>query len=365
VTGLDGIVREELARLARYEIPHPEGIRVRLDANESPFPLPPAVAADLGRRLGAVELHRYPDQEATALRQAVAGRLGVDGAQLVFGNGSDELITLVCAAFARPRGSTADGRARVAFPHPSFVVFRIAALAAGALPLEIPLDEGFQLGARAVDEGFARVRPNVVFFARPNNPTGTLFPRELVLSVAREFPDVLVISDEAYFDYCGDTLLGELAGLPNLAVMRTLSKIGMAGLRCGFLVAHPDVVTTLEKIRPPYNLSALDQVAARFLVEEHWELVRAGAAQVVAERERLAQALAGVPGVRVFPSRANFLCFRVGAAGDGQATATWKRLCERGVLIRSFDKPGPLAGCLRVTVGTRDENDAFLEAVEA
>jgi histidinol-phosphate aminotransferase len=366
VNDLKNIVREELARLARYEIPHPANIRIRLDANESPFALPAAAAEELGRRLARVEMHRYPDGEARALRAALARRVGVDARQLVLGNGSDELITLLCAAFARPRVGADDGKARIAYPWPSFVVFRIATLAAGAVPVEIPLDEEFQLHGRAVDAALqGDARPNVVFFARPNNPTGTMWSRDLVLSVAREFPDVLVVSDEAYFDYAGETLLGEVASLPNLVVMRTLSKIGMAALRCGFLVAHADVVRELEKIRPPYNIGALNQAAATWLVDEQWDLVRANVAQVVAERERLGARLAQVSGVKVFPSRANFLLFRVGRAGDGAATAAWQKLAGQGVLVRSFDKPGPLEGCLRVTVGTREENDAFLEALES
>jgi histidinol-phosphate aminotransferase len=362
VNHIQQIVREELHKLARYEIPHPQNIRVRLDANESPFALPEALARELGQRLAQTPLHRYPDGDARELRAALARRLGVDGSRLVLGNGSDELISLLAAAFARPR--LGEAKARIAYPWPSFVVFRIATLAAGAVPVEIPLDDEFQLSGRAVDAVFQDVRPNLIFFARPNNPTGTLWSRELVLSVAEEFPDVIVVSDEAYFDYCGETLLAEAAALPNLVVMRTLSKIGMAALRCGFLVGHPDVVRELEKIRPPYNLGALNQSAAAWLVGEHWDVVRQNVAQVVAERERLAAALAVRPGLEVFPSRANFLLVRAGTPGDGAGAALWQRLAERGVLVRNFDKPGPLQGCLRITVGTPDENHALLEALD-
>jgi histidinol-phosphate aminotransferase len=359
------IVRDELAKLARYEIPHPEHIRVRLDANESPYALPPELAAELGQVLAAVPLHRYPDGEATALRAAVARRTGVDGRELLLGNGSDELIALLCSAFARPRAGAPDGRARIAYPWPSFVVFRIATLAAGAAPLEIPLDVEFQLSARAINASFATIRPNLAFFALPNNPTGTLWSRQLVLDVAREFSDVLVVSDEAYFDYSGETLLDQVTALPNLVVMRTLSKIGMAALRCGYLVAHPSVVTELEKIRPPYNLGALNQAAATWLLDRHWDRLRGQIDAVRGERDRLAAALAGVPGVQVFPSRANFVLLRVGQAGDRAATAAWQRLASRGVLVRNFDRAGPLEGCLRVTVGTPAENAALLEAFGA
>ncbi len=360
---LSRIVREELGKLTRYEIPHPENIRVRLDANESPYGLPAELARALGERLARVELNRYPDGDARELRAVIARHAGVPAAQLVFGNGSDELIALVISAFARPRMNAPGERARIAYPWPSFVVYRIATAAAGAAPAEIALDDEFQLHGRAVDATFAAGRPNVAFFARPNNPTGTLWSRELIVRIAEEYPDVLVVSDEAYFDYAGETLLAEQAHLPNLVIMRTLSKIGLAALRVGYLIAHPSVVQELEKIRPPYNLGALNQAAATFLVGEHAAVLQQHIASVVSERERLSAALASVPGVKVFPSRANLLMLRVGTAGDGKASETWKMLAARGILVRNFDRPGPLSGCLRVTVGTVAENDAFLEAL--
>jgi histidinol-phosphate aminotransferase len=359
---LSRIVREELGKLARYEIPHPENIRVRLDANESPYPLPPELARALGERLARVDLNRYPDGDARELRAVIARHAGVPAAQLVFGNGSDELISLLISTFAQPR---APGEpARIAYPWPSFVVYRIATAAAGAASAEIALDDEFQLHDRAVDATFAQGKPpNVVFFARPNNPTGTLWSRELIVRVATEYPDVLVVSDEAYFDYAGETLLDAQASLPNLVIMRTLSKIGLAALRVGYLVAHPSVVHEVEKIRPPYNLGSLNQAAAAFLVGEHPEVLREHVKQIVGERERLVAALAKVPDVKVFPSRANLVMIRVGNPGEGKGHAMWTQLAGRGVLVRNFDKPGPLAGCLRVTVGTPAENDAFLAAL--
>ena len=362
---LSRIVREELGKLQRYEIPHPENIRVRLDANESPYPLPAELQRALADRLARVDLHRYPDGDARELRGVIAKHVGVPAAQLVFGNGSDELISLLIQAFARPRINAPGERARIAYPWPSFVVYRIATAAAGAASAEIPLDDEFQLHGRAVDATFSAGKPNVVFFARPNNPTGTMWSRELIVRVAEEYPDVLVVSDEAYFDYAHETLLSEQASLPNLVIMRTLSKIGLAALRCGYLIAHPSVVHELEKIRPPYNLGALNQAAAAFLVGEHAAVLRAHVDAIVGEREKLFAALAATPGVKAFPSKANLICFRVGTAGDGKATETWKKLAARGVLVRSFDKPGPLQGCLRVTVGTPAENQAFLEALRA
>jgi histidinol-phosphate aminotransferase len=357
----DELLREELTGLAPYAIPHPPGIRAKLDANESPHALPPAVAAELGAHLAQVALHRYPDGRAAGLREIVARDCGCDPAQLVFGNGSDELITLLLDAFARPR-SGAD-RPRVAYPVPSFVVYRIAALGRGFAPVEIPLRADFTLDLDAVERAIARERPNVVFFALPNNPTGTLWPLAEIAAFAARHPGVLVVADEAYVAYSGETLLPRLGDLPNLVVMRTLSKIGMAALRVGYVVAHREVAAALEKIRPPYNVGAVNQAAAAFLLSRHRAALDAAVAAVVSERERVVAALAAVPGLTAFPTRANLVLVRAGVPGDGRATALWHELAARGVLVRSFDRPGPLAGCLRVTIGTREENDLFLGAV--
>ena len=335
----------------------PSAGMVKLDANESPHPLPPEVAAALGAHLAGVALHRYPDGRARALRELIAAENRCDPAQLVFGNGSDELITLLLDAFAQPRAGQA--RPAVAYPVPSFVVYRIAALGRGFTPVELPLRGDFTLDVDAVDAALTRDRPNVVFFALPNNPTGTLWPLAGVAALAERHPDVLVIADEAYFAYSGETLLPRLPSLPNLVIMRTLSKIGLAALRVGYLIAHPGVVAALEKIRPPYNVGSVNQAAATFLLGNHRAALDAAVADVVAERERVFAALAAAPGLEAFPTRANLVLIRAA----GRATALWHELAAKGVLVRNFDRPGPLAGCLRVTIGTREENDLFLEAL--
>ena len=352
----DDLLREELAGLAPYAIPHPPNIRAKLDANESPFALPAPVAAALGAHLAEVAIHRYPDGHARALRELVAREHHVAPEQLVFGNGSDELITLLMATFARPRrGAT---RAAVAYPWPSFVVYRIGALAHGVTPVEIPLAADFTLDETRVHEAIARERPNLVYFALPNNPTGTLWPRAAIVEVIARHPDVLVVADEAYFAYCGETYLDLLAAHENLVIMRTLSKVGLAGLRVGYTVTHPRVAAAMEKIRAPYNVGSLNQATAAFLLAHHRELLDDAARAVIAERERVVAALGVMPALEVFPTRANLVMIR---ARD--ATALWGRLAERGVLVRNFDRPGPLAGCLRVTIGTREENDLLLAAL--
>jgi histidinol-phosphate aminotransferase len=352
------LVSAEIRQLTAYQIPHPTGIRAKLDANESPYGLAPDVAEALGRHLATVDLHRYPDGAADQLRGLVAEDVGCAPSQLVFGNGSDELIWLLIATFSRARPGHAHQQPGIAYPVPSFVVYRIAAIAHGAKPLEIPLHADFTLDPAALHRTLVGDRPNVVFFALPNNPTGTLWPRDEVLRAVEEHPDVLIVADEAYFDYSGETLLDAVARHENLVVMRTFSKIGLAALRCGYLIAHPEVTQEIEKIRPPYNVGSLNQAAATWLLAYHREALRAPCTRVIAERERVVTALARVPGITAFPTRANFVLVR-----HEQATRVWHGLCERGVLVRNFDRPGPLAGCMRVTIGTPEENDLFLEAL--
>ena len=350
------LVTTGLRNMTAYHVPRPEGIRAKLDANELPYPLPPEIARGLAAELEQVAVGRYPASDAGELREVVARRLGVAPRSLVFGNGSDELITMLCAAFGEPR----DGheRAGVLYPVPTFVVYRIAALSHQLEPIEVPLRDDFTLDEDLVDRTFAERRPNLAFFALPNNPTGTLWPPELVLALARRYADAIVVADEAYIAYGGRTLLPHVGTPPNLVVMRTLSKVGMAGLRCGFLTAHPVIVHELEKVRPPYNLGSLNLRAAAWLLEHHGDTLEAQARQVVAERERLAAALRARPGLRVFDSEANLLLVKL----DG-ATALWQHLVDQGVLVKNFDRPGPLAGCLRITVGTPDENDLLLSAL--
>jgi histidinol-phosphate aminotransferase len=355
---LGALVTEGIRGMTAYQVPRPSGIRAKLDANESPYALPTDVAAALGAELAKVAIERYPASDQSDVRPAIAAHLGVDQSSLVFGNGSDELIALLCAAFGAPRDGAA--RAGVLYPVPSFVVYRIAALAHHLDPIEVPLQEDFTLDEAALEKAFADSRPNLAFFALPNNPTGTLWPPELVLALARRYPDTIVVADEAYIDYGGHTLI-EHVGVPaNLVVMRTLSKVGMAGLRCGFLTADECIVRELEKVRPPYNLGSLPMRAATWLLEHHWSALQEHARSVVAERKRVAAAIANMPGTRVFDSEANLILVRF-----DRATEVWQHLVDHGVLVRNFDKPGPLAGCLRITIGTPEENDLLLSALSA
>jgi len=340
-------VPEALRGSSAYHVPLPPRVIAKLDANELPYGLPDELRARLSRVLADVALERYPDPAAKQLRAAVAKQLGVRGEQVVFGNGSDELIAMLCNAFAGP----------VLYPVPTFVYYRLAAIARGLPSVEVPLRTRFELDEAAVMRAIDAHRPSLVLLALPNNPTGTLWRMGFALELAAKYRDVVIVSDEAYVAYSGVTNLPALAAHPNLVVMRTLSKIGMAGLRVGFTISAPAIARVLEKVRPPYNVSALDQAAATFLVEEAHAWCDARAAEVVAERARLASALAA-RGIDVFASEANLVLVRV-----ADARATWQRLADAGISVRAFGDSGPLANCIRITVGTPAEHAALLAAL--
>ena len=340
-------VPEALRGSAAYHVPLPPRVIAKLDANELPYSLPAELRARLAAVLADVALERYPDPRAAKLRTVVARHTGVNEDQLVFGNGSDELIAMLVNAFAGP----------VLYPVPTFVYYKLAAVARGVPTVEVPLRPTFELDEDAVVRAIEGERPSVVFLALPNNPTGTLWRIGFACELAARYRDTVIVSDEAYLAYCGESNLRALAAHPNLVVMHTLSKIGMAGLRVGYTMSSPAIARVLEKVRPPYNVGALAQAAAAFLVEhaDAWIVTRA--AEVVAERERLAAALAA-KGLEVFPSRANLVLVRV-----ADAKATWQRLADAGISVRAFGDTGPLANCVRITVGTPAENAALLAAL--
>jgi histidinol-phosphate aminotransferase len=351
------LVRAPLRPAAAYHVPsYPNAIK--LDANESPYELSPAALDSLARALASPELHRYPDAGARELRAVLAKQLGVDGHELLLGNGSDELIALLCAAFGEPRAGKS--RAAILYPSPSFVVFKTAGLAHGLDVVEVPLADRFAPDEKALLEAVAQHQPNVIFLATPNNPTGTVWSRETIAKLLVQHPDVITVVDEAYLAYgdartCTDLALAHAHCL----VLGTLSKIGMAGLRVGYLVGRAEVIAEVEKVRPPYNLNTLSQRAAVTILSGHRAELESHFAEVKRERARLAEALGAVDGVEVFPSGANFLLIRV-----AEAKKLFESLAERGVVVRCFDA-GALKGCLRITVGTPEENGWLIDALRA
>ncbi len=331
----------------------PAGL-VRLDANESPFGPDPEEILAAQDALGRLALHRYPEVSARPLREALAERWGVSPETLLLGNGSDEIISILVTAFGGGRGGEPG---RVLFPTPTFGEYEAIALAHGALPLPVPLGPDFALDEQALLAAIARHHPGLAFLASPNNPTGNRFDEEVMLRLAAAMDGVLVV-DEAYADFGGATLLSRAGSAPGLFVMRSLSKIGLAGLRLGALVGPRDAIAELDKVRLPYNVNALSiavALAALGRPERLGERIR----RVAESRQALESGLRELPGLELFPSDANFVLVRM----RGDARAVWEALLARGVLVRLLSRAGPLDRCLRITAGTAEENDACLRAL--
>jgi histidinol-phosphate aminotransferase len=346
-----------LAELSAYT-PHAGEYDVRLDANEAPELLSSAAKQRLAEAAASVKWERYPDATATELRRALAAYSGVSPAEILVGDGSDEVITMLLSALSQPR-DRADG-ALIMTTTPSFVMYRMSARVRGQRVLEVPLDANWDLAQDSMQRGIELAPPNIIFIASPNNPTGNLMSRERLERVIRAAPKSLVVIDEAYVPYADGDQLELYRRYENVAVMRTLSKIGFAALRVGWLIARPALVAELDKVRLPYNINSVAQLLGQLAVTELLPEIQAIVGSVVAERSRVSRALGELSGITVTPSQANFLWFR----SERPASALFQGLAERGVLVRSFhQRGGRLAHQLRVTIGTAAENDRFLSCL--
>ena len=361
-------VRPDVQRMAAYHVADATDA-IKLDAMENPWRLPGALQAELAQRLAALAINRYPSGNTyTALKQAIARHDGLDGIDgLVLGNGSDELISLLCQLVAQP-GAT------IMAPSPSFVMYEMGARLAGVGFVPVPLRPDFSLDREAMLQAIETHRPALVFLAYPNNPTGNLFDADDVRAILQA-TDGLVVLDEAYAPFAGGaSWLSQLPAWPNLAVMRTCSKWGLAGARIGYLASAPAWAAQLDKIRPPYNISVLDAETACFAFQHHADFDHQTRA-LCTERQTLVQRLQAMQGPQglshVYPTAANFVLVRLaGGQGDGvgpsRATRVAAAMRNAGVLIKDASRMHlALAECLRLTVGAPEENEAMLQALAA
>jgi len=347
-------VRKEIADRSAYDV-IPAAGRIKLDAMESPYVWPPALQTEWLSTLRQVELNRYPDPTAFELCEDLRRWSGLEGATgILVGNGSDELIQMIIMALGGPARP-------VLAPEPTFGMYRINAEVLGSPFVGVPLSDRFAIDRAALLSAIEAHDPGCIFLAYPNNPTGNLFERETI-EAAIDAANGLVIVDEAYQPYCGQTFLNEMPGKGHLAVLRTFSKLGLAGLRLGFLTGPEPWLAEINKVRLPYNVSVLAQASARFALS-HVDWFTQQAEKVCAERRRLHNSLQELSGLRVYPSAANFLLFRV---SEGTASWVFDSLLQQNILIKNLDgQHDRLRDCLRVTVGTSAENDLFLEALSA
>ena len=345
------LLRPEVLALHAYHVPPASGM-IKLDAMENPYLLPQTLREDIARLVADAEINRYPDAAAHELKTAIGKVTNLPaGMDILLGNGSDEIIQLLALAVARPG-------AVLLSVEPSFVMYRMIATFTGMRYVGVPLTEDFSLDLDVMLDTIKREQPALVFLAYPNNPTGNLFDADAVLKIIQTAPGLVVV-DEAYYAFASDSFIPHLASYDNLLVMRTFSKLGMAGLRLGFLAGSAAWLSQLEKLRLPYNVGVLPQLVATRLLEHH-DVLLTQAEDIKLERTGLLVALDAISGVRAYPSAANFILFRV-----AKATQIFEGLKQRGVLIKNLDGGHTaLTDCLRVTVGTPVENRKFIAALQ-
>ena len=343
-------IRPKIRALKAYPVAKATGM-IKLDAMENPYGLSGEARADIAAAVANARINRYPDGGGDEVKAALRRSLCLpDDVALVLGNGSDEILQMLTAAVAKPG-------AVVLSPDPSFVLYRMLADLANLRFVGVPLRADLTLDIDAMLAAIAAERPALVWLAYPNKPTGTLFAAQDIERIIAATPGVVAV-DEAYYAFADASFLPRVLEFPNLIVVRTLSKVGMAGVRLGYAAAHPAWIAELDKVRPPYNVNALTQAVVPVLLR-HATLLAEQAAAIRRERGRMAAALAALRRVTVFPSHANFLLVRVPDAARWFAT-----LKEAGILVKNVDGWHPLlAGCLRITVGTPAENNALLEAL--
>lgn len=334
------LVKKEVSGLQAYnakELP----CRIKLDANESPYGFSAALKA-----VGGLKTNRYPDPEAKTLKGLLAKDLRVGKDSILQGNGSDELIYYLIATFGGP----------VLYPVPTFSMYGIIAQALGEKRIAIPLNGEFDLDLRNILSEVKREQPKLIFLSSPNNPTGNCFSSEKMLKII-ENSGCIVVVDEAYQPFASERgFLPLLKDYQNLVIMRTLSKIGLAALRTGFLIADPLIVNEVNKVRLPFNVNSLSQAVAIAALREKKEL-KSFIGQIVSERRRLFKEMAKINGIRPYPSEANFILFSVNDPEKAYAS-----LLNKGILVRNMGNA--VRGCLRVTVGKPVENTAFLRAMK-
>jgi histidinol-phosphate aminotransferase len=349
-------IRDDVRAGLHYTVPDASGY-VKLDAMENPYQLPEQLRQELAGRLADAMLNRYPVPSYSTLKAIICAKLGVPaGYDVILGNGSDEIISILATACARQ-----DKRAVVLAPTPAFVMFQRSAQFAGMDYVGVPLKADFSLDRAAMLAAIAEHKPSLVFLAYPNNPTGNLYDADDMVAIIEALGDTgIAVVDEAYQPFARTSFMGRLPQYPNLVVMRTLSKLGLAGIRLGYLAAAPQLLDQFDKVRPPYNVNVLTQVAAEFALE-HLDILDQQAARLNVAREELAAGMAALPSVTVFPSSANFITVRV-----PDAERTCATLFAEKVLVKNLSKMHVLlADCIRVTVSTPEENAIFLNALKA
>ena len=361
------LIRQDVQSMHAYAIQDSTGM-VKLDAMENPFGLPPGLQEKLGQRLGALALNRYPDGRVNDLRAALAAHAGMpEGFDLMLGNGSDELISLLAMACdVPPSAANSFKPAGILAPLPGFVMYAMSAQLQGLAFHGVPLTPDFELDGPAMLAAIAEHHPAIVYLAYPNNPTANLWDEAVMAQIiqAQGEQGGLVVLDEAYQPFASRTYLDRIRAQPqvhgHVLLMRTLSKFGLAGVRLGYMMGPKALIAEIDKVRPPYNISVLNYECALFALA-YVEVFAAQAFEIKAQRATIFEALLGLPGVTPFKSEANMILTRV-----PDAQKTFDGMKAHGVLIKNVSKMHPLLhNCIRITVGTSEENAKMLSALKA
>ncbi len=362
-------IRQDVQSMHAYAVQDSAGM-VKLDAMENPHRLPIALQEKLGKRLGALAFNRYPDGRVNDLRDALAAHADMPtDLGLMLGNGSDELISLLAMACDVPAQAGAPKPAILA-PVPGFVMYAMSAQLQGLDFIGVPLTPDFCLDVPAMLQAIATRQPAIIYLAYPNNPTANLWDEADMAQVVAAAAKVgsIVVIDEAYQPFSSRTYLDVIRAKPaansHVLLMRTLSKFGLAGVRLGYMMGDKALIAQVDKVRPPYNISVLNYECALFALE-HQAVFAAQALDIRAQRTMLLESLQALPGVTAFQSDANMVLVRINGEGE-RAQKTFEGLKARGVLIKNVSKMHPLLNnCLRLTVGTLEENRQLLAALEA
>ncbi len=345
----------QLLSMHAYHVPDRSGL-IKLDAMENPYNWPPEMVDEWLERLRECTVNRYPDADASELKRRLRQTDGItENLGLLLGNGSDELILLILMAIAKPH-------AKVLAPTPAFVMYKQIADSLGIEFIDVPLcADNFALDMPAMRTAIKTHQPAVIFLAYPNNPTGNLFERDDVLEILELAPGI-VVSDEAYAPFAEASMLSDQANHSSLLVMRTVSKLGLAGLRLGYLIGHQDWIEQLDKIRLPYNINTLTQISAEFALSKQAVFDRQSQS-IKQDRAQMIQAINQLPACNAFPSCANFILFRIEGIA---ATEVFESLKDNAILVKNVSNNHPLlTNCLRVTIGTPEQNKLFLKSLKA
>ncbi len=360
---LKKLVRQDIQSMHAYAIQDSTGL-VKLDAMENPFRLSEALQKELGERLGRVAINRYPVACVADVISALSKYVKLPaGCKLMLGNGSDELISLLALACAVPPSEASQrGPSTILAPLPGFVMYEMSAKLQGLKFVGVPTTADFELDGDAMLAAIALHGPAITYIAHPNNPTANLFDAGVISAIVAAVGEQggLVVFDEAYQPFSSSTWMDRVAQHEHVLVMRTLSKFGLAGVRLGYMVGAAALIDEIDKVRPPYNISALNAEATLFALEHADEFAKQ-AAVLRAERARLQVALQAVPNVKPFPSEANMILVRV-----PDSKRCFEGMKARGVLVKNIAGLHPLlANCVRLTVGTPEENTLMIDALKA